>query len=87
VCHRLSRKRVQELLDRLCSLPLGRRREIIGLEPARANVIVTGALLTREILDLFGFDELTVSDGMLAGIGVHPPSFQVFSSPISGFTR
>ncbi len=63
--HRLSRKRIQGLLDRLCSLPLGRRSEIIGLEPARADVIVAGTLLTREILDLLGFDELTVSDGGL----------------------
>lgn len=63
--HRLSRKRIQELLDRLCSLPFRRRSEIIGLEPARADVIVAGTLLTREILDLFGFDELTVSDGGL----------------------
>jgi len=70
--HRLSRKRIQELLDHLCSLPLRRRREIIGLEPARADVIVAGTLLTREILDLFGFDELTVSDGGLReGILLH----------------
>lgn len=70
--HRLSRKRIQELLDRLCSLPLGRRSEIIGLEPARADVIVAGTLLTREILDVFGFDELTVSDGGLReGILLH----------------
>jgi len=70
--HRLSRKRIQELLDRLCSLPLGRRREIVGLEPARADVIVAGTLLTREILDLFAFDELTVSDGGLReGVLLH----------------
>ncbi|MGH7422837.1 MAG: Ppx/GppA family phosphatase, partial [Candidatus Methylomirabilales bacterium] len=70
--HRLSRKRIQELLDRLCSLPLAKRREIIGLEPARADVILSGTLLTREILDLFSFDELTVSDGGLReGVLLH----------------
>lgn len=63
--HRLSRKRIQELLDHLCSLPLRRRREIVGLESARADVILSGTLLTREILDLLSFDELTVSDGGL----------------------
>ena len=63
--HRLSRKRIQELLDHLCSLPLRRRREIAGLESARADVILSGTLLTREILDLLSFDELTVSDGGL----------------------
>jgi len=70
--HRLSRKRIQELLDRLCSLPLRRRREIVGLEPTRADVIVAGTLLTREILELFSFDELTVSDGGLReGVLLH----------------
>jgi len=70
--HRLSRGRIQELLDDLCSLPLARRGQIIGLEPARADVIVAGTLLTREILDLFSFDELTVSDGGLReGILLH----------------
>ena len=32
---------------------------------ARPDVIVAGTLPTREILDLLGFDELTVSDGGL----------------------
>jgi len=70
--HRLSRKRIQELLDHLCSLPLRRRREIAGLESARADVILSGTLLTREILDVFGIDELTVSDGGLReGVLLH----------------
>ncbi|MGH7423271.1 MAG: Ppx/GppA family phosphatase [Candidatus Methylomirabilales bacterium] len=63
--HRLSRQRIQELLDHLCSLPLAERQKIIGLEPPRADVIVAGTLLTREILDVFGFDDFTVSDGGL----------------------
>ncbi|MGH7351840.1 MAG: Ppx/GppA family phosphatase, partial [Candidatus Methylomirabilales bacterium] len=63
--HRLSRKRIQELFDRLCSVPLRRRGEIAGLESARADVILSGTLLTREILDLLSFDQLTVSDGGL----------------------
>ncbi len=63
--HRLSRGRIQDLLDYLCSLPLAERRQVIGLEPARAEVILAGALLAREATSLFGFDELTVSDGGL----------------------
>ncbi|MFQ5881077.1 MAG: Ppx/GppA family phosphatase [Candidatus Methylomirabilales bacterium] len=63
--HRLSRGRIQALLDRLSSLPLTERRKVIGLEPGRADVIVAGALLTREAMDLLRFDELTVSDGGL----------------------
>ena len=61
--HRLSRDRIQELLEYLCSLPLAERRQIVGLEPGRADVIVAGALLAREVVTLLRFDELTVSDG------------------------
>lgn len=63
--HRLSRDRIHELLHYLCSLPLAERRQLVGLEPARADVIVSGTLLAREIMTLFDFDELTVSDGGL----------------------
>ncbi|MFQ5847331.1 MAG: Ppx/GppA family phosphatase [Candidatus Methylomirabilales bacterium] len=63
--HRLSRDRIRELLDYLCSLPLAERRQIVGLESARADVILAGTLLTRETMALFDFDELTVSDGGL----------------------
>lgn len=70
--HRLSRKRIQEVLEQLCALPLAARREVVGLEPARADVILAGILLTREVMTLFGFDELTVSDGGLReGILLH----------------
>ncbi|MFQ5961895.1 MAG: Ppx/GppA family phosphatase [Candidatus Methylomirabilales bacterium] len=63
--HRVSHARIRELLDHLCALPLAERRQIVGLEPARADVIVAGTVLTREIMDLFDFGELTVSDGGL----------------------
>ncbi|MFQ5988971.1 MAG: Ppx/GppA family phosphatase [Candidatus Methylomirabilales bacterium] len=70
--HRLSRGRIQELLEHLCSLPLSERRKIVGLEPARADVIVAGTLLTREVMALFGLDQLIVSDGGLReGILLH----------------
>ncbi len=70
--HRLPRGRIQELFAYLCTLPLAERRHVVGLEPARADVILAGALLTREIMQLFGFDELTVSDGGLReGILLH----------------
>lgn len=70
--HRLSRGRIQELLEYLCALPLAERRQVVGLEPARADVILAGILLTCEIMKLFGFDALTVSDGGLReGILLH----------------
>jgi exopolyphosphatase/guanosine-5'-triphosphate,3'-diphosphate pyrophosphatase len=45
------------------------RREIVGLQPARAEVILAGACIVRTILDLTGQDALTVSDrGLRHGV-------------------
>ena len=39
-----------------------RRREIVGLQPRRAEVILAGACIVRTVLDKLQRDELTVSD-------------------------
>jgi exopolyphosphatase/guanosine-5'-triphosphate,3'-diphosphate pyrophosphatase len=45
------------------------RREIPGLQPARAEVILAGACIVRTIMDKLGCDELTVSDrGLRHGV-------------------
>ena len=38
------------------------RREIVGLQPKRAEVILAGACIVRAVLDRLHCDELTVSD-------------------------
>jgi exopolyphosphatase/guanosine-5'-triphosphate,3'-diphosphate pyrophosphatase len=60
--YRLSRESVGRQLERLASLPLAERRELPGLEPERAPVIVAGALIVREFLDRYGLDELEASE-------------------------
>ena len=59
---RISREAVEAQLERLASLPLAQRRELPGLEPERAPVIVAGAVIVREVLDRYGLDELEVSE-------------------------
>ena len=45
------------------------RREIVGLQPDRAEVILAGACIVRTVLDLLGRDALTVSDrGLRHGV-------------------
>jgi len=63
--HRLTRDRVEALLRELASLPLVRRRRIPGLEPARADVIVAGALVCLVAMETLGFPTIVVSDGGL----------------------
>jgi exopolyphosphatase / guanosine-5'-triphosphate,3'-diphosphate pyrophosphatase len=45
------------------------RREIVGLQPARAEVILAGACVVRTIIDKLGCDSVTVSDrGLRHGV-------------------
>ncbi len=58
----LERSRVEEITDRLATLPLARRRDVIGLHPARAPTIVAGALILRETMCAFGLDRMEASE-------------------------
>jgi exopolyphosphatase / guanosine-5'-triphosphate,3'-diphosphate pyrophosphatase len=53
---------VEELCKRLASLPLAQRKQLPGLEPKRADVIVAGALIVRDLLRRATASELIVSD-------------------------
>jgi exopolyphosphatase/guanosine-5'-triphosphate,3'-diphosphate pyrophosphatase len=63
--HELTRARVASLTRDLALLPVADRRQIRGLESARADVIVAGALICLAAMDALGFSRLTVSDGGL----------------------
>src|SRR5438552_6055246 len=60
--YRLSREAVEAQLDRLASLPLAERRELPGLDPDRAPVIVAGAVIVNEVMKRYGLDKLEVSE-------------------------
>ncbi len=60
--YRLSREAIEAQLKRLASVPLAERRELTGLEPERAPVIVAGAVIVDEVLRRYGLDELEVSE-------------------------
>ena len=64
---------VEELCERLASLPLTERKKLPELKPKRADVIVAGALIVREVLRRAGASQLVVSDrgvrfGLLQGL-------------------
>ena len=45
------------------------RREIVGLQPNRADVILAGACVVHTVIDLLGHDALIVSDrGLRHGV-------------------
>ncbi|MGH9131576.1 MAG: exopolyphosphatase [Acidimicrobiales bacterium] len=58
----LSRAKVRDLLDRLATTDPAERLEILGLEPARADVIVGGAVVLATLLDYLDIGECLVSE-------------------------
>ena len=67
--HRLARETVGRITGDLARLPVARRREVPGLEPARAGVIVAGAIIALAVLEEAGLGEISVSErDLLDGI-------------------
>lgn len=63
------RETLQRIYDELRSLPLEQRKMVVGLEPARASVIVAGLAILLEVLDIVGCSSFTVSESdILQGI-------------------
>jgi exopolyphosphatase / guanosine-5'-triphosphate,3'-diphosphate pyrophosphatase len=59
--HILERAAVQGMLDRLAAVPLEERRQVQGLDPARAPTIVAGAAILAEAMEAFGLERVEAS--------------------------
>jgi exopolyphosphatase / guanosine-5'-triphosphate,3'-diphosphate pyrophosphatase len=57
----VSREEMSAEVNRLWSLPLDQRKQLIGLPPNRADVILTGAIIFQEVMAAFDLKELKVS--------------------------
>ena len=67
----VSRAEMRRIAKRLARLPVAERREIEGIGPRRAEIIVAGAMVYRELLDRlhlagFRYSPLGLRDGILA---------------------
>ncbi len=58
----LTASECERLAEMLAALALERRREVRGLDPARAPTIVAGALILREVMRLFDLGQVEVSE-------------------------
>lgn len=63
--HVLTKKRVEELIRLLSPLSITERRSIPGLESGREDVIIAGGIFVLTCLEVFGKDEILISDGGL----------------------
>jgi len=65
----MDKKQLLSVYESLRILPLEARRNVIGLEPERASVVVAGLLILCQILDLAEQSSITVSESdILQGI-------------------
>jgi exopolyphosphatase / guanosine-5'-triphosphate,3'-diphosphate pyrophosphatase len=60
--HRVERAAVRAQLERLATLTVAERRALPAMEPDRAPVIVAGAIILAETLDLFALDAIEASE-------------------------
>ncbi len=65
----LDREGIDREIERFRTLDADARRSIVGLQPARAEVILAGACIVRTVMDKLGQASLTVSDfGLRHGV-------------------
>lgn len=57
----LGRERLRRRVEQLWSLPLSERRQLVGLPPKRADVILSGVAIYEAVMKQFDFRELRVS--------------------------
>ena len=60
--HVLTGARLRELLDQLAALPLAQRREVTGVDPTRAPVLVAGIAILLEVARCFDLEQVEVSE-------------------------
>ena len=65
----LDRAEVDRQIELYRTRDIDARREIVGLQPKRADVILAGACIVRTVMEKLGQDSLTVSDrGLRHGV-------------------
>jgi exopolyphosphatase/guanosine-5'-triphosphate,3'-diphosphate pyrophosphatase len=60
--HRIPFETVEAQLERLAGLTTGERLAVPGIEPGRAEVIVAGIVVLREVMRTYGITEIEVSE-------------------------
>ena len=60
--HHMKTKEIARVVEKLARVPLEIRKDLPGLEPKRADVIIAGGLVAIAFLEKVGASQLTVSD-------------------------
>lgn len=75
--HLLTRASVERMTAELCAMPVARRAEVPGLDPARAPTIAGASLIVCAVMETARLNEMTVSerdllDGLATRYLAHP---------------
>ncbi|HEX5852096.1 MAG TPA: Ppx/GppA phosphatase family protein [Solirubrobacteraceae bacterium] len=66
---RIAREALDELVERLAALPARERASVPGVKPARADLILAGAVVVQGVLEAGGFDGIeTTEAGLREGV-------------------
>lgn len=69
--YKVSLKNLKTIISDLCSKTLQERKDITGLEPGRADLIVPGSVILKTVMEHFNFKEVVISDfGLREGLVV-----------------
>jgi exopolyphosphatase/guanosine-5'-triphosphate,3'-diphosphate pyrophosphatase len=67
----LTREQLRNVVALLCSLPLDRRREVPGINPERADIIIAGAAIFETLMQELDLGEIAVSErGLREGLPI-----------------
>jgi exopolyphosphatase/guanosine-5'-triphosphate,3'-diphosphate pyrophosphatase len=67
----LTRDQLRETINVLCSLPLEKRREVPGINPERADIIIAGAAILETLMQELDLSEIGVSErGLREGLPI-----------------
>ncbi len=66
---RLTPEALGALVDELAALPAAERRRVAGIKPARADIILAGAVVVQAVVEAGGFDGVEVTEaGLREGV-------------------
>ena len=65
----IAREALDGLVERLAELPPPSAARVAGIKPARADLVLAGAVVLRAVLDVGGFDALEATEaGLREGV-------------------
>ncbi len=60
--YEITSQRFKEILSKLCDMDANKRKDVMGLQAQRADIISAGGQIIYSVIEKFGFDRISISD-------------------------